>query len=159
MWNVITALTSLWFMITKGMPAPLWANPHKPHVHAHPTYSTCSFQGPNKLQDCTSNPSLWHHRTPSGGSSHIVHSFSQWHQALLANVFTAQSSQALSARSAEVIQLCICPALSATSCQYVYPRPFKSLPTYSALAKNSLTCAVFDHLSPPLTWHIQYAHT
>lgn len=121
MWNVITVFTSLWFMITKGMLAPLWANPHKPHICAHPLTVHAHFKGWTNYNlpppPVVNNPSVKHHAIPS----HTGHSFSQWHRVLCSLMLYLHPAQAgLSAHwAAEVPQLRICPAPICYCCQYV----------------------------------------
>lgn len=88
MWNVITAFTSLWFMITKGMLAPLWA--HKPHIHAHPLTVHAHFKVRTNCKTLpVNNPSLRHHETPSGSRLTLAIHFLGGISSVLANaVFT-----------------------------------------------------------------------
>ncbi len=153
MWNVITAFTSLWFMITKGMLAPLGA--HKPHIHAHPLTAHAHFQGSNKLQKPPSvnNPSPRHHEASSGCRLRLAIHFLCGLSSVLANtVFTASaggpvSTQAclshptlhLSSSHLLLLSACLLKARQITAkCILLWLR-------------ISLTRAVFDHPSPPLT--------
>ncbi len=99
MWNVITAFTSLWFMITKGMLAPLWA--HKPHIHAHPLTARAHFKVWTNCKPLpVNNPSLRHHETPSGSSLMLVIHFLSGINSVLANaVFTPGEGRPVSTQA------------------------------------------------------------
>lgn len=150
MCNVITAFTSPWFIITKYMPAPLWANPHKHCIYAHPLTVHVHFKLQINCKYIFEMPQSTQWR-----SSCTVHVISHWPlDTCWLMVCLHAVRTGLSAPSVQITQLCICLPLSATVASVFTQGHLNHCQVCSPLEEPEVFCLWSSFTSA----HLQHTH-